>query len=60
MNSLNDIFISENINNLFNGNKLNVEFIKQQYLPAERPKNKTDIKRVSAQLTAVKALPLIK
>lgn len=35
MNSLNDIFISENINNLFNGNKLNVEFIKQQY------KNKT-------------------
>lgn len=38
MNSLNDIFISENIHNLFNGNKLNVEFIKQQY------KNKTDIK----------------
>lgn len=35
MNSLNDIFISENIHNLFNGNKLNVEFIKQQY------KNKT-------------------
>lgn len=34
MNSLNDIFISENINNLFNGNKLNVEFIK----------NKTNIK----------------
>lgn len=31
MNSLNDIFISENINNLFNGNKLNVEFIKQQF-----------------------------
>lgn len=30
MNSLNDIFISENIHNLFNGNKLNVEFIKQQ------------------------------
>lgn len=30
MNSLNDIFISENINNLFNGNKLNVEFIKKQ------------------------------
>lgn len=38
MNSLNDIFISENIHNLFNGNKLNVEFIKQQY------KSKTDIK----------------
>lgn len=36
MNSLNDIFISENIHNLFNGNKLNVEFIKKQL--------KTDIK----------------
>ena len=36
MNSLNNIFISENINNLFNSNKLNVEFIKKQL--------KTDIK----------------